>query len=176
MTAHVPSLFMCAYTSLNKQNKTNAKHLVLQSIDLKQKSNENLFLEPTEKTRIKLLSSDRFGVDLELVLIKKSGKISIEFHKKRSCSINITFMNCDGESYNRFQKGFKKNVFIESLLSEFPAFVRNYIANYNKKWKNISKFAFELIQSHTKNNEVNVCVIADEMKVIAFNQDPLYAM
>jgi hypothetical protein len=167
----VQSLFLCAYKEVNRQSKSEGKYLVLQSIDVK--NNEHLFLEPTQHKKIRLLSTDRFGIDLELTLVKKSGSIHIDFHKKKTCHVHVWFSNAKNMTYSHFKKGLETNVFLGALLSEFPDVVGKYTRNYNKKWKNISNFAFDLIQSQSKKCHISIGIKANENKIIAFNEDPI---
>ena len=164
------SLFLEAYKSLNMQNSTVGKELVLQSVDLVRGSNmyldstladfhneyaSKMFLDRTRHVHVSILSNDRQGLEITIYLKKsQGGTIRIEFHKKRTATTSICFdrgvkyVIDDYSSHSLTTVYFdKESLFIDSLLSEVPSVLSEYISTvYSRKWSQIKPLCAEVIR------------------------------
>ena len=161
------SLFLEAYKSLNMQNSTVGKELVLQSVDLSD-DHRKLFLDKTRHVHVSILSNDRYGLDITIELRKSQGdNIRIEFHKKRVAYTSVYFnrgIGYDSKDPNTY--GFSithddihSSLFIDSLLSEVPSELSEYISTvYSRKWSQIKPLCAEVIrfESNRLSFDVNI--------------------
>ena len=165
----VHSLFLLANAKLVEMGDTNGKELLLQSMNLP-KECEELYLSPTLKTMISLDSTDNVGIELQLRLIKQNGSVVMFIHKKRTYINHFIFSDNDGETIHvERPKKMKLSPFRQSILQEFPCFIQEYIKDFNKKWKNIMPFAFNLYTLRSKKHRVSINIKATGCKQFKFN-------
>lgn len=144
------SLFLEAFKSLNKQKSLVGKQLVLQSVELNDLCTD-IYMDETRCIEVNIMSNDRFGLDISITLKKEKGIININFHKKRKMSTFITFNDKKSFIHDMFYLDIHSSLFIDSLLSELPQQIGNYIyKKYSKKWIEIKNFCMDIIKYETK--------------------------
>lgn len=144
------SLLFEAYMSLNKQNLLDGKELVLNSINLNDLCID-IYMDKTICIVVNINSSDRFGLEISLTFIKHKGNIRIDFHKKRRMHTTVMFHDKKSFVYNMLYLNIHSSMFINSLLSELPQQISDYIYKINsKKWDKIKAFCMELIKLESK--------------------------
>ena len=157
------SLFFTSYLSLLKQNKNDGKDLVLRSVHLNENA-EYIYKLKTIKYDIRIESSDRYGVDIDLTLHKERGcRIHVGIHKKRGNNIYVSMYKNNEDNkfthliedklYERFLNYDDHALFYTSLLLEFPPELYSYIFDkkMSKKWNTISQLCISLIKTKCKN-------------------------
>lgn len=165
----VHSLFLLANAKLVEMGDTSGKELLLQSMNLP-KECEQLYLSPTLKTRISLQSTDKIGIDLHLCLKKQNGSVQMFIHKKRTYTNHLIFSDSDGEVIHVERiKSLELTPFRQSILHDFPCFVQEYIEDFNKRWKNIMLFGFNLSTLQSNKTRVSINIKATGGKKFKFN-------
>lgn len=162
---------MKCYMSLNSQKLPHGKELLLQSVILPEKA-QNIYLEQTCYKEIEVISNDRFGLEIRLEIFKKNGSITILLHKKRIKYINIVFCDALGkEIYINRNNTHDFSLFEESLLTEFPSFMRSFFKHMSSKWKTLSMFCVQVSMCHKKNLNVYINIKANKNKKFVYNLD-----
>ena len=158
------SLFFEAYKALNKQKSLVGKKLVLQSIELNDLCTD-IYMDKTICIDVHITSTDRFGLDFTLIFKKNKGTIYIDFHKKRKMSTSIIFHDSKKIVYNMFVLDIHSSMFINSLLSELPQQIGEFIyKKYSKKWVEIKNFCMEIIKYETKNLSFEIYIETTYLK------------
>tara|TARA_Y100000389_G_scaffold61665_1_gene57705 strand:- start:431 stop:955 length:525 start_codon:yes stop_codon:yes gene_type:complete len=144
------SLLLEAYKSLNKQNSLVGKQLVLNSIELNDLCID-IYMDKTICVVVNINSTDRFGLEISITFIRNKGNIRIDFHKKRRMHTTVMFHDKKSFVYNLLYLDTHSSMFINSLLSELPQQISDYIYKINsKKWIKIKTFCLELIKLESK--------------------------
>lgn len=165
----VHSLFLLANAKLVEMGDTSGKELLLQSMNFP-KECEELYLSPTLEKRISLKSSDGCGINLELRLKKQNGTVLMLIHKKRTYTNHLIFSDSDGEVIHvERPKNLELTPFRQSILQEFPCFIQEYIKNFNKKWKNLMPFGYNLSKLQSNKNRISINIKATGCKRFKFN-------
>ena len=155
------SLFLEAYNCLNIQNSIAGKELVLQSVNLNHDSRK-LFLDRTIHIHVSIISTDRYGLDIAITLKKANNRsIRIDYHKKRTMDsiLKFNFEDKDKSYFKWYKNEIHSSLFMDSLLSEVPSILSEYIyTSYNKKWNEIKSLCLDLIrfQSNMLSFDVNI--------------------
>lgn len=150
------SLLFEAYKSLNKQNSLVGKQLVLNSIDLNDLCID-IYMDKTICIVVNITSTDRFGLEISVTFIKNKGNIRIDFHKKRRMHTTVMFQDEKSFVYNLLYLDIHSSMLINSLLSELPQLIPDYIYKINsKKWTKIKAFCIELIKLESKHLSFNI--------------------
>jgi hypothetical protein len=156
------SLFMESYKSLNLMNRDEGKQIILQSILLPDKCSE-LYLMKTTRIEIIITSVDRTGVEVSVTLRKGSyGCIEIFFHRKLSVYTSIFFKIGKIRQFDDqiFCKTLKYDLFLQSLISEFPLPLSNYLQKELmekgcKKWNVLHKLVNSVMSYESRFITVN---------------------
>lgn len=137
------SLFMLA---AKKTHPCYSKDILSRSMNMSPEC-ETIFLEKTNKVSVIMESTDEYGLDFYVSLIKPSGSIDLFFHKKRTCfSIVNVRDTTTAPVFHTKHKGIAVGAFSEYLLSECPPFVKEFITTrFNKKWDNLMEFSKKLM-------------------------------
>ena len=158
------SLFFEAYKSLNKQKSVFGKQLVLQSIALNDICTD-IFMDETMCIDVNIMSTDSLGLDFVLTFKKNKGNIHINFHKKRKMSTFIMFHDTKSFVHDILYSDIHSSIFINSLLSELPNKITEYIyKNYSKKWVEIKNFCMEIMKYEKKNLRLNIHIETTNLK------------
>ena len=165
------TLLMKCYMSLNSQKLLNGKELMLQTVMLPDDA-QTIYLEHTCYKEIEIISNDRFGLEIKLEIFKKTGSITIFLHKKRKKFINIVFSDAFGkEIFISRNDTHNFSLFEESLLTEFPSFMREFFKQMTSKWKTLSLFCVQVSMCHKKNFNVYIHIKANKNKKFIYNLD-----
>lgn len=119
---------------------------------------------------VRLVSCDRYGLELELDVVTEKYKITLCFHKKRSSNIFIEINNIDTDE-QVFSKLFSSfdDLIINDVLSMFPRIITKFVYDFSNKWTNLTFYATELMKVHNKHSYVSIFIKKNEFKTILFN-------
>jgi len=166
------TLFMESYNHLPKRQKVEGKELILKSVDIG-KEYEGVYKSETIYKEIEIISTDRYGIDITLELIKKEGSISINLHKKRSKMIQVIITK-GKESYIYNRKDHNFTIFEQSIIGEFDKTIQKYIYNgMCKKWNCLQKECEKMMGLHKKNIMEVYIYIETYKKMLKYNKSDI---
>lgn len=166
------TLFMECYKSLSIHQLHHGKNFIIQSVDLNQSACD-IYMQHTCYREIEVISNDRYGLDIKLELFKKNGNITILIHRKRNSFIHISFCDAFGSEVLYIKNITFTHLLFQSLLSEFPQILSNFILkdNLTKKWNKLVNFCVQLSNFHIKNMNIYIYIVANSTKKFIYNLD-----
>ena len=160
---------MESYMSLPKRQKCEGKELILKSVDIGREY-EEIYKSETIYKEIELISTDRYGIEITLELIKKEGSVSIMIHKKRSKMVQIIITK-GGESYTYNRKDHNFTIFEQSIIGEFDKTIQKYIYDgMSKKWRYLYKECVKMKGIHKRNKMEVYLYIETDKKMLKYNK------
>lgn len=131
----------------------------------------NLNTEEVVDKRIQLLSSDRYGLELDVDIITKNFRIDLRIHQKRSryASLEITDDANDKTVYYQDLTFTYNSPVLNNVLNLCPQVVSDLVYNFSNKWHNLSYYAAELIKEHKENTYISIIIFKNKDKQLFFN-------